>query len=651
MGRRVVFHAWRWCGLVLAGMSAGCGSGKDGPGIVNPPLVTSVVVSQPSVSPIDIGATVQLTVNVQVQNGASQGVTWSSGSPSIATVDQSGNVTGVAGGQATITATSVFNSSKSGSVTVAVNQPRVLGITLTGAKSSTRVGESFSVTATVDARGPIARTVTFTSGNSSLATVSSADGLTGTIVGVSAGSTTITVASVGDPTKSATFPLNVTGTARIIGVLPLPVNIRPGQSLKLVPNVQADPGVTSAVTYQSQNTAVATVGSDGSVTGVAVGQTSIVLTAVADAQQKFTVPVTVRSGVLSVSLTPHRDSVRPTLSHQLTLNVQTEQGVSAAVSLSSANPAIVTIDNSARITGVAIGEAYVRAVSTVDPSVRDSTLVVVTDPCTTFARLAIGTSITGAVTDASCNRALELFKYSVTETTMLSISSRAQFTSDFSFALGWYFPGVAADQLALALLLLPPGSYTAFVAAKDVSNRGTFTLTAARGWPANTCGASTATGIVATLSLSTQCWFTPLNRPTGNYYLSILSILQYFNAGDRLTVTVTTNGFVPLIQTEMGVTASGSTYPSQSIAAGTNSVTHSVVIPEGGYPTLWISSRDASQTGTFTVTVTSDPVKNVPSAINIGAAIDAATAARFRFSRDAIRDSVGNRGAVPPMRP
>ena len=76
--------------------------------VVSPIPVASVVVS-PTAPQITIGGSAQLSADPQDANGNSlpgRVVTWMSGDVAIATVDGNGNVTGVAGGSATITATS-----------------------------------------------------------------------------------------------------------------------------------------------------------------------------------------------------------------------------------------------------------------------------------------------------------------------------------------------------------------------------------------------------------------------------------------------------------------------------------------------------------------------------------------------------------------
>jgi hypothetical protein len=96
---------------------ASCGEG--GPTTNAPPAVTGVEFVGGSRS-VPVGATLALAVTVGSRGGASEAVAWSSEAPAIATVNARGVVTGVAVGQAVITATSVFDPSRSASVTVTV---------------------------------------------------------------------------------------------------------------------------------------------------------------------------------------------------------------------------------------------------------------------------------------------------------------------------------------------------------------------------------------------------------------------------------------------------------------------------------------------------------------------------------------------------
>ena len=100
-------------GGLLAITLAACGGGGTGP-----VTVTGVTVTPASPS-VAVGATVALSATVSPSN-ASQNVAWSSAAPAVATVSTSGVVTGVSEGTAVVTATSLADTSRSGSVTVTV---------------------------------------------------------------------------------------------------------------------------------------------------------------------------------------------------------------------------------------------------------------------------------------------------------------------------------------------------------------------------------------------------------------------------------------------------------------------------------------------------------------------------------------------------
>lgn len=73
---------------------------------------------------IVVGQTVTLTASVLPANATNKAVTWSSSNPSVASVNAStGELTGVAMGSCTVTATSVETPSVSGTCTIAVNDP------------------------------------------------------------------------------------------------------------------------------------------------------------------------------------------------------------------------------------------------------------------------------------------------------------------------------------------------------------------------------------------------------------------------------------------------------------------------------------------------------------------------------------------------
>ena len=106
---------------------AACGDGSTDPvpppSPPEPPRATAVFVSPPRAELTAVGETLQLAVQVRDQNGQVMDgvtVTWSTGSPAVATVDASGLVTAVGDGAATISATA---GSATGNSEITVDQP------------------------------------------------------------------------------------------------------------------------------------------------------------------------------------------------------------------------------------------------------------------------------------------------------------------------------------------------------------------------------------------------------------------------------------------------------------------------------------------------------------------------------------------------
>jgi uncharacterized protein YjdB len=164
--------------------------------------VASVSVS-PSSATVQVGKTQQLTATLKDASGnplTGRTITWSSSNMAVATVSSSGLVTGVKAGAATITATS---EGKSGTASITVPAP-VASVSVSPSSATVQVGKTQQLTATLkDASGNTltGRTITWSSSNTAVATVSSS----GLVTGVKAGTATITATSEGKSgTASAT---------------------------------------------------------------------------------------------------------------------------------------------------------------------------------------------------------------------------------------------------------------------------------------------------------------------------------------------------------------------------------------------------------------------------------------------------------------
>lgn len=152
---------------------------------------------------------------------------------------------------------------------VKVTKP-VTGITLNTNSVSLKKGSTAQLTATVTPSDATNKTVTYTTSNSKVATVNSA----GKITAVGGGTATIT-ANAGS--KTATCKVSVTvpqtgikasgNTTRTVGI---------GSTMKLsVLKVPSDATDNYSVTWTCADTNVATVSSNGTVKGIAIGETTV----------------------------------------------------------------------------------------------------------------------------------------------------------------------------------------------------------------------------------------------------------------------------------------------------------------------------------------------------------------------------------------
>jgi len=176
------------------------------------PTVSSVSVSPSSLS-LDLNGTKTgtLTATVNGTNNPSQSVTWSSSNTNVATVSASGVVTAKATGNVTIIATSQADGTKSGSCTVTVSDStvHVTGVTLNKNSTSLTAGGTETLTATVSPNNATNKSVTWTSSNTSAATVNSSGVITVPSNATAGATSTITVTTT-DGSYTATCTVTVT---------------------------------------------------------------------------------------------------------------------------------------------------------------------------------------------------------------------------------------------------------------------------------------------------------------------------------------------------------------------------------------------------------------------------------------------------------
>ena len=168
---------------------------------------------------------------------------------------------------------------------------------ITASDVTVLVGATATITATVlpaDATNPA---VTYTSANTEIATVNG-----NVVTGVAAGNTTITIAATDGSNVSTTINVTVTGID-VTGITADDVTVINGQTATISYTVAPANASDPSVTFTSADPAIATVDTDGVVTGVAVGTTTITIASVSNPDVTAEINVTVTSDPNAVQFT------------------------------------------------------------------------------------------------------------------------------------------------------------------------------------------------------------------------------------------------------------------------------------------------------------------------------------------------------------
>lgn len=370
-----------------------------------PPAVKSVDVS-PSSANVARGQSRQLTATVDAVGGAAATVTWtSSDADGKVAVSGTGSVTVAADaalGDYTITAASNFNSSKTATATITVTEaPAVNSVSVSPSTDSVMQGDSIHLTATVDAAGGAATTVTWTSSDAHGKVAVSITGDVTVAADAVPGYYTITATSNFDTSKKGTATITVTEAPAIRSVSVSPSNdsVVQGDSLQLTATVDAAGGAATTVTWTSSDTDdKVTVDSTGNVTVAEDAEPdnyTITATSTFNIGKKgtATITVTASTAVNGVSVSPSSAGIVQGESRQLTALVDAVGEAETTVSWTSNDAGDkVTVDSTGNVTvaeDAEPGDYIITATSTFDSSKTGmATITVTAAPTYTIAQIS-----------------------------------------------------------------------------------------------------------------------------------------------------------------------------------------------------------------------------------------------------------------------
>lgn len=255
------------------------------------------------------------------------------------------------------------------------NVDGVDGVTLDKSEITLAVGASETLTETVTPGTAKNKNVTWSSSDSSVATVEN-----GVVNAVAEGSATITV-TTDDGGYTATCAVTVKPRATGVSLAPTELSIKMGDSpVTLSANVMPANAINKNVTWSSSDDNIVTVDQSGSITAVAKGTAVITVTAV-DGGFSATCAVTVTQPVTGVSLSPSELSMKVgNVSVTLTATVMPDNASDKGVTWSSSDSSVARVENGT-VSAVGKGTAVI-TVTTDDGGFTATCDVTVTQPVT-----------------------------------------------------------------------------------------------------------------------------------------------------------------------------------------------------------------------------------------------------------------------------
>lgn len=346
-------------------------NGKSGTAqvTVTPEIANTVTVS-PATFTLRIGQVKQFTPTAKNASGAiitGRTFVWSSSNSSIASVDQSGNVTALTAGNVVVSANA---DGVIGNASVSITNVPIGACSLSPATQKVTVTAQAQPTITLRDTAnnlipTLGRQISWTSSNEVVATVSS----TGVIRAVKAGTATITAASVEYPNVSCTMSFEAVDP-RIVTVViaPQTATVRIGIPRAFTAtmydslNQVIPPG--RVITWTPVTPAIATVSATGVVTGVGLGTGRIAVNA-EGAVDTVSFSVT-KVPVAVVRLSPLSSSVIQGMTQQLTPTVEDSTGAivtDRVIEWNTSDATKATVSSTGLVTTTAPGTVTITATS------------------------------------------------------------------------------------------------------------------------------------------------------------------------------------------------------------------------------------------------------------------------------------------------
>lgn len=313
--------------------------------------VKSIVLSKNEFN-LTEGDSSTLSYTIDPTNATNKSVSFTSSNTSIVTVDSKGKIIAKKAGTAKIIVTSNSNKSVKSEALITVKEKiiNVTSVSLNTTNTSVYIGDKIELKATIMPSEATNKKVTWKSSNNSIATVDQ----NGKVTGVKEGKVQITATS--NNNKSASATINVKKKTIDVTSISIDSNVSSmevGDTITLSATITPSNATNKKVTWSSNNTAIATVDSNGVVSAKKAG--SVKITVVSNSNNNVsssktivvkekTIPVTRIYTKVSKYTLKYKESI------SWTIYFEPENATNKQLIYTSSDTTIAIVDSTGKIT-------------------------------------------------------------------------------------------------------------------------------------------------------------------------------------------------------------------------------------------------------------------------------------------------------------
>lgn len=306
-----------------------------------------------------LGTEFKLKVSISPSNASDKSVTWTSSDPTVASVSDEGIITGLKGGMAVITCTTVDGGYSA--VCVITVREEIVKINLNYNEYYLGVGKSVNLVANVISESATNKNVTWVSSNEDVAYVNK----NGKVTGVKLGYATITAIAQDGSEVEASCEIRVVNPVSKLTLNKSYLSLLVGESHSLKATIEPKNATFKTTRWTSSDESVASVDEDGVVTAFKAGNAIITAQALDSSGKNAICYVSVRDHVPATGITISDRSITMVVGEEKTVQIAvTPSNSTDKMSWSTDNAAVATVDkNTGKIKAKATGTANITVMS------------------------------------------------------------------------------------------------------------------------------------------------------------------------------------------------------------------------------------------------------------------------------------------------